>query len=166
MEIFLKLKHWQLFLIWLLGGIQLLFFIKSPFGYISIAIYFGLFYFWIYSIGKILNKNNSETIKQMNIWWIIFAFSFVPIIIDYRNAIIQSYNQINTWIIVVSGIIGFFSITKIVICTAKTLKRAESNKNYRTIDLLPEIFLIYFFIIGVWSIQPRINKIINISKNT
>lgn len=160
MEIFLKLKHWQIFLIWLLGGIQLILLIKSPLSHISIAIYFGLFYFWIYSIGKILNKNNSEFIKRMNIWWVLFSFSFIPVIINYRNHFLEPHFEVNMWLIVFSGFLCFFSLVKIVIYTAKTLKKAESNKDYKTIDLLKDIFLIYFLIIGVWFIQPRLNKLI------
>ncbi|RED42727.1 hypothetical protein DFQ10_108134 [Winogradskyella eximia] len=159
MNIFLKLKNWQVFLIWILGVIQLAFFIKSDFWFISFGIYFGLFSLWIYSIGKVLNKNNPELIKRMNIWWILYSISLIPLAINYRDSIMRTYDRIDTWIIILTICIGFIAIAKITIYSAKTIKRAELGREYETADLVSEIFLIYFFIIGIWILQPRLNKI-------
>jgi hypothetical protein len=166
MKIFLKLKHWQLFLIWILGAIQLSIFMKSDFWFISFGIYFGLFFLWIYSIGKILNKNNPGLIKLMNIWWILYSLSLIPFALDFRNMITKSYDGIDSWIIALTGIIGFIAITKIVIYSAKTMKKAELHKDHKTKDLVLEIFLIWFFIIGIWILQPRLNKIMAKKQST
>ena len=160
MKIFLRLKHWQLFLIWILAAIQLSLFIKSDFWFISFGIYFLLFLLWIYSIGKVLNKNNPELIKRMNFWWILYSLSLIPLAINYRDSIMRTYDRIDTWIIILSLFIGFIAIAKIIIYSAKTIKRVELSKEYETADLVAEIFLIYFFIIGIWILQPRLNKII------
>jgi len=161
MEIFLKLKHWQVFLIWVLGAIQLSIFMKSNFWFISFAIHFGLVFLWIYSIGKILNRDNPELIKQMNIWWILYMLSLIPFVHNFRNIHMEPYDQINSWIMVPTGIIGFIAITKIVIYSAKTIKRAEFNKEHKTEDLVSEILLIYLLTIGIWILQPRLNKIMS-----
>jgi hypothetical protein len=166
MNILLKLKHWQIFLIWILGAIQLAIFMKSDFWFISFAIYFGLFFLWIYSIGKILNKNNPELIKRMNIWWILYALSIIPFALDFRDMVTESYDRIDSWIIALTGIIGFISIAKIVIYSAKTMKKAELHKDYKTKDLVSEIFFIWFFIIGIWILQPRLNKIMTDKQST
>jgi hypothetical protein len=75
--------------------------------------------------------------------------------------VIQPYNRIDTWVIVLTGLIGFVAITKIVIYSARTIKKAELNKEYKTTNLVSEIFFIYFFIIGIWVLQPRLNKIMD-----
>ncbi len=166
MKIFLKLKHWQVFLIWILGAIQLAIFIKSDFWFISFGIYFGLFLLWIYSIGKVLNKENPALIKRMNIWWILYSLSLIPLAINYRDNIMRIYDRIDTWIITLTIFIGFIAIAKIAIYSAKAIKRAELNSEYKTADVVSEIFLIYFFIIGIWLLQPRLNKIIAEKEST
>ncbi|GGG50908.1 hypothetical protein GCM10010976_22600 [Bizionia arctica] len=73
----------------------------------SFAIYFGLLFLWIYSIGKVLNKNNPELIKPMNIWWIIYLISLIPVALAYRGMTMMSFDQIDSWILAPTGIIGF-----------------------------------------------------------
>ncbi|WP_042279801.1 hypothetical protein [Nonlabens tegetincola] len=160
MNIFLKLKHWQIFLIWIIGTIQMFIFIKSDLWFLSFGLYIGLFLGWIYSIGNVLNKN-IETNNGMRIWWILYLISLIPFGLNVRDMLTQSYDRIDSWIIALAGIIGLIAITKIVIFSAKTLKRAESKTEHKTTDLILEIFLIYFFTIGVWILQPRLNKLMN-----
>ena len=159
MNIFLKLKHWQVFLIWILGSIQLSIFMKTNFWFISYAIYFGPFFLWIYSIGRILNKNYPELIRRMNIWWVLYSLSVITFAINHRYMVTKSFEIIDSWIIALTGIIGLIAITKIAIYSAKSIKRAELNKEHKTADLVSEICLIYFFVIGIWILQPRLNKI-------
>lgn len=42
---------------------------------------------------------------------------------------------------------------------AKALKAVETKKPVTFSDYVGEFFLIWFFPIGIWIIQPRINKI-------
>ncbi|OCX52831.1 hypothetical protein BEL04_00420 [Mucilaginibacter sp. PPCGB 2223] len=56
-----------------------------------------------------------------------------------------------------------FSIFCIFYClyfVAKTLKTAEVQKEVEFSDFAAEFFLIWFYPIGIWFIQPRINKLI------
>ncbi len=159
MYIFLKLKHWQIFLIWIVGTIQMFVFIKSDLWFLSFGLYIGVLLMWIYSIGNVLNKN-SDLQKRMNLWWIIYVLSLIPYAINFRSSMTHSNNQIETWIIGPSGIIGLFAIIKILIYTARTLKRAETNKEFKTIDLISEMFFLFSTILGVWVLQPRLNKLI------
>ena len=159
MKIFLKLKHWQVFLIWILGAIQLAIFIKSDFWFISFGIYIGVILIWIYSIGHVLNKN-ADLQRRINLWWILYLLSLIPQALNFRSSMTQSKNQIEIWIIGPSVMIGLIAIIKILIFTARTLKKTETNKEFKTIDLISEMFLIFSTILGVWFLQPRINKLI------
>ena len=48
-----------------------------------------------------------------------------------------------------------------MIIAAKALKSTELNKKATVSDFLGEFFLIWFFPIGIWILQPRIHKLIN-----
>ncbi|WP_282032686.1 hypothetical protein [Winogradskyella eximia] len=160
MNIFLKLKHWQIFLIWIIGTIQMSIFIKSDLWFLSFGLYIGLFLGWIYSIGKVLNKN-VELNNRMKIWWILYLISLIPFAVNTRDMLTQSYDRIDSWIIAIAGIIGLVAITKIVIFSAKALKKAETKTEHKTTDLILEIFFIFLFTIGIWVLQPRLNKLIS-----
>ena len=159
MNIFLKLKHWQVFLIWILGVIQFAVFMKTDFWVVSFGIYFGLLFGWIYSIGKVLNENNVELTKKLNIWAILYLISAIPFGIRFHNMSSDSYEQLNILIIFASGIVGLVSIINIVLISAKSLKEREKQKELKFADYFLEFFLIIYMIIGVWILQPRLNKI-------
>lgn len=58
----------------------------------------------------------------------------------------------------------FFTIFCIVYTmyfTAKTLRSVEMQQEAHFSDYIGEFFLIYFFPVGIWFIQPRINAIVN-----
>jgi len=161
MKIFLKIKHWQMFLIWIFGSIQMQMFMKTDFWFISFAIYAGLIFGWIYSIGKILNENNTELTKKLNIWSVAYLIAMIPFAINFHDMMLQSYERINTLIIIVGGIIGLVSIINIGIISAKSIREKENKENLTFGNYALEFFLILYMIIGVWILQPRLNKIMN-----
>ena len=166
MKIFLKLKHWQIFLIWIFGVIQLAVFMKTDFWYVAFGIYFCLLFGWIYSIGKVLNENNSEIIKKLNIWSIIYLISIIPLGIRFHNMLSQSYERLNILIFIVSGIIGLVSIINIGIISAKSIKETEKQEKLNFGNYALEFFIVLYMIIGVWILQPRLNKLINSAEST
>ena len=87
------------------------------------------------------------------------TISLIPFAINFRDMVTESYDRIDSWIVALTGVVGFVAIAKIVIYSAKTMKKVELNKEHKTAELVSEILLIYFFIIGIWILQPRLNKI-------
>ncbi|OIP48057.1 MAG: hypothetical protein COZ74_04935 [Flavobacteriaceae bacterium CG_4_8_14_3_um_filter_31_8] len=160
MNIFLKLKHWQIFLIWIFGAIQLFILINTEFWFISFGIYCILLFGWIYSIGKVLNSENSELIKKLNIWSIIYLISIIPFGIQYHNMFSYSNVRINSLFSVLGGILSFISIIKVGIISAKSLKRNEKQENLTFGNYAMEFFLILYLIVGIWVLQPKLNKLI------
>ncbi|WP_262891659.1 hypothetical protein [Bizionia arctica] len=43
----------------------------------------------------------------MNIWWIIYLISLIPVALAYRGMTMMSFDQIDSWILAPTGIIGF-----------------------------------------------------------
>jgi len=166
MKIFLKLKHWQIFLIWILGIIQLVVFMDTGFWFVSFGIYFCLLFGWIYSIGKVLNENNVELIKKLNIWSIIYLISIIPMGFRFHRMVSLSYERLNILILIVSGIVGFVAIINIGIISAKSLKKKEKQEELNFGNYAFEFFLVLYMIIGVWVLQPRLNKIMSDKQNT
>lgn len=161
MKIFLKLKHWQIFLIWFIASVQMQVFKTTDFWHISFGIYVGLIFGWTYSIGKVLNENNSDITKKLNIWSIIYLIAMIPFAIHFRYMMADSYERMNTLILITCGIIGFFSLIKVVLISAKSIKEKEKSGELTFGNYALEFFLILYMIIGIWILQPKLNKIVN-----
>ena len=160
MKIFLKLKHWQMFLVWIFASIQMQVFIKTDIWYISSIIYFVLIFGWIYSIGKILNKKNPEIVKKLNIWSIICIISLFPFFINLHNIETENYIEMNKMISIAAIIITIVSIVNIALISSKSLKQKEENKELIFSNYKKEFFLILYMIVGIWILQPKLNKIV------
>ncbi len=50
--------------------------------------------------------------------------------------------------------------------TAKTIKIAETKKDLSFGDVIGEFFLIIFYPIGIWVLQPRINQVVESNEKT
>ena len=159
MKLFLKFKHWQLFLIWILSGILFVATINTSIWILTFAIYDFIMVGWIYSIGKETNRlNGKNKIENYNedLWFFLFLISLVPF--AYFSHSLEKSNGF-----LIFGAILFESISaiKLVNFSAKALKQNEKKIDLKFTDYLTEFLLIIFFGIGIWIIQPRLNKIIN-----
>jgi hypothetical protein len=50
--------------------------------------------------------------------------------------------------------------------TAKTLKSAEMQREAHFSDYIGDFFLLWFYPVGIWFIQPRINRIVQENQHT
>ena len=62
------------------------------------------------------------------------------------------------WVLIFTASFAFFYI---VFCTAKTLKYIQLKTQLRTSDIIVEMFVIFYFPIGVWWLQKKVNKYYN-----
>jgi hypothetical protein len=203
MERFLKLKHWQLFV--LLFGLpivlEILFFstyfknmmaqnidtsrfleLFQYFQYFPILILLILLINlgWYWAVGiKLQEKIPVELrlktgfFKFFVIFPIIYFIAIALALFWFFSIIgIFPYGSIHTGENI-PPLIGFLPLIFFPIhffylfCTiysmyftARTIKTAELQKAVRFDEYIGEFFLIMFFPIGVWILQPRINKII------
>ena len=179
MNILLRLKNWQLFFIsfilpWILSFSYLFFVDLETFmagdkliGAVSLM-YYTVLLTWNYKVIKTFNgKWNALTKKQIKrLNWLIVVL--VIFILHFVTNIGDSYPDLII-IRILSFLLTFtapFSFIYIVFCTAKTLKYIQLEKQLRTSDIIIEMFVIFYFPIGVWWLQRRVNKYYNEIKST
>lgn len=182
MKIFLRLKHWQLFL--LLVGPAILFdiflfgsiifpldrsFIVIVFPFVMIFS-MGILFGWLYAMGTNLHKqlpgNVTMNIVSFTILFLvafIFMTSIFVLIFISLNRALADKEPLN---LSMSTALIFFLYLFFMYCmfyclyfTAKALKAVELQRPVTFGDYAGEFFLIWFFIIGVWIIQPRLNRL-------
>lgn len=184
---FLNAKHWQLFM--LQFGIPFLLqivFMATIFSTRSIPfsngltfsviiivitlLYTFLFFGWFWSIAVGLNKLIPDDLKlnvgRFKIFLLIPAVYLVIFSFSFAGAFMGAYVQIDS----ITGFIGIifplhlFSMFCIFYCmyfVAKTIKTAEVKKSVSFSDFAGEFFMIWFYPIGIWILQPRVNKLVN-----
>ena len=182
-EKFLNAKHWQLFLIIIGLPLILQFFIFSSFnleenqGQINTSLFMiifpiimiittAVFFGWFWSIATGLREYLlPEIIMKYKKFKIFF---FIPliyiIIISIFVGITMSGikpNPLIFLIIVPMHLLSMFGIFYSLYFVAKTIKTVELKRDTKFDDFIGEFFLIWFFPIGIWIIQPRINKLTN-----
>jgi hypothetical protein len=136
---------------------------------VIMAIYFG----WFWSVGVKLQEklpsNVNMKIKNFKIFVLIpfiymilfslvmvYAFSTIPDQQDSRTSFAM-FRYIAA--IIPIHLFSMFCIFYCVYFTAKTIKSVELQREALFNDYIGEFFMIWFFPIGVWILQPRINTI-------
>jgi hypothetical protein len=177
---FLTLKHWQLFML-LIGIPMILEFLlmgflattRDPriifiFFPIMMIIFGGLFFAWFYSLGTNLFKKLPETARMSLTRFKLFmfipvAYILVILLFMYGNFLnIASGGQPNPGIFALIIPVHLFSMFCLFYCLyfiAKALKTVEWQKPVTFGDYAGEFFLLWFFPVGVWILQPRINRL-------
>ncbi len=186
MERFLKAKHWQIFM--LTFGIPLVLeLILIPFIIFSknfkimyilfpiITLFFvGGFFGWFWSIGIGLQYKVPEGVK-MKVkkfkTFLIIPLIYMVLLLGFMmfsfSEVLDSAQETSGGLI--GGFIGLifplhlFSMFCIFYClyfVAKTFKTVELQREVTFSDFAGEFFIIWFFPIGIWIIQPKINKMV------
>jgi hypothetical protein len=57
------------------------------------------------------------------------------------------------------GVFGIFLLINLVIFPAKALRLLENGDDVTTDEILGDIVRLIFWRLGIWSIQPRLNKV-------
>lgn len=188
MRIFLTSKHWQLAGL-LLGVPMAMQFImisaiiakNDPSIMISATplmtlLFMGLFFGWFYTLGTQLykklpssatmNLTKFKTFLLIPVAYLLFITVFMAI--QFSEISVQGEPGIGSFALIIP--LHLFSMFCIFYCLyfiAKAFKAVEWQKPVTFSDCAGEFFLIWFFPIGIWIIQPRINKIFDdsIQKN-
>ena len=195
-NLFLKAKHWHLFV----STVGLIFIfqffimfhimtqvVSNPdsfnprmndiflFPMIFMLIVGFIIFGWIWSLAvglqKKLPENATMKVRKFKIFFVIpivYMFLFMGYMFLFNNFIDASIGSgVNPVIMFASFALIFpihlFAMFCIFYCmyfAAKTIKTVELQKEVTFNDFAGDFFMIWFFPIGVWFIQPRINKII------
>ena len=175
-------KHWQLFLVFI--GIPLVMqIIMTGFmttGNIQIGLALtgiasvlsaGVFFLWLWSIGHFLYEKLPETVHMnlnrfraflifpvVYIGLFIFIFTFIVGQMEAAGSIVSTAVF---GLIIPLHLFAMFCIFYSFYFIAKSLKSIELDRTATFGDYAGEFFLIWFYFIGVWLIQPRINALAN-----
>jgi hypothetical protein len=178
----LKIKHWQLFI--LLVGIPIILqfvvagmFINigfSPYVYsiipISIILVMMLYFSWLYAIGTGLQSMLPASVKMNSLPFKFLLLIPALYIICISIGIFMLFNSAAKWfppnplIFLLIIPIHLFFMCCMFFCfhfNAKSLKSVELQRPVKFDDFAGEFFLLWFFPVGIWIIQPKINKLFN-----
>jgi uncharacterized membrane protein len=161
MKFFLKLTNVELFFLFILPIALSIIFCPDayqPFlNSILNSCFFLNFIGWLYSVGNEFGKrkyNNSKQLILFRISIIVYSFSIIFLSFkDFNGINIEAPLVFLTIILVLSSV--FYSLyfaTKVMVSEEK--QRKVSFREHQI-----ECFLFFVFFIGVWVLQPRINRL-------
>lgn len=194
-DLFLKAKHWQLFL--LTFGVPVVFqfgmmaiimvtiavqadpdpnimFAYMRFFPLIMMLFVAILYGWYWSVAIGLQKKVPENVPMKVKKFKVFFFIPVIYIVVFLGFFTIVLNRLFTDnpepdIVFLGGLIfvifplNLFAMFCVFYCLyfiAKTFKTVELQREVKFGDFVGEFLLIWFFPIGIWFIQPKINKMI------
>lgn len=183
MDLFLRLKHWQLFLIMLVAPI----FIQVTIMLIAItshdpllalhgltiimALYMGTLLGWFWAMGKNLAAKLppgvTMNVNRLKGFLLVPAIYFLLVILLVEIAatgeIDPSYDMIPFYVaglvlMILLHLFSVFCIFYAVYFITKSYKSILLGREAEVGDYIGEFFLLWFWFVGVWIIQPKINE--------
>lgn len=191
MNYFLKAKHWQLFLLmfglpFLLQGMMIGQMLSSipiagdgnpsinmPFYLLMIPVFLVIVMFWGWSwsvgvgIQAFIPSELRLNVKQFKVFLIIpfvYILFFLGMIMNALN--LEGILEENLlFFIFPAHLLAMCCSFYCIYFIAKTIKTAELQQKVTFGDILGTLFLLFIYQLGIWSIQPRINKLIQQQKH-
>ena len=179
MSIFLRMKHWQLFVLlvalplaveFVMMVSLILFRNFSVIGMVFPAlmiICLGTYFGWMYSLGINLHRRLPASVGMSLTAFRLFFFTPVVYIlticayVGVAFSIVSPPDRANPFIILLIIPVHLFCMFCIFYClyfVAKAIKAVELQRPVYAGDYIGEFFLLWFYFVGVWFIQPKINK--------
>jgi hypothetical protein len=180
MDMFLNAKHWQIFLItfglplileilsipyMILGNNSLIIMKVMPFlMVVSMVGFFG----WLWAIGVNLQQALPDELKLNTGKFKVFLFLpvlYILIFFVFMHSVMvgamESGRGIGSPPFALIFPMHLFAMFCIIYClyfAARVFKSAELQRKVTFSEFAGEFFLIWFFPVGVWIIQPKINQ--------
>ena len=119
------------------------------------------FYLWLYSIVtefdiKNLNKNNFR--KYLIKFLTFYPIIYLPFSIVYIFYNIATVDKIGFERIFPFHFAAIFCGLILLILSSGSLTKYEETRKYETFGRIGNFFLLWFYIFGIWLLQPKINK--------
>lgn len=170
---FLKAKHWLimlltfgvpvLFILLLIGRIksdEMLVFESFFISFLILVVFFG----WLYSAGVGLNRiiPNEYKLKVTRFKISLSVPLLFIVVISYwlYNRVNGNPIPLNFELIFSFHLLSMFCLFYCFYFVARAIRTAEMKKKVSFTDFVGLFFLIWFFPIGIWFVQPRINRVI------
>jgi hypothetical protein len=177
MNFFLKLRHWQLFLItWGVPIILNFFTIGNPFLIVKLAPYMMAFFAigtfgWIWSIATALHSKLPPDVKiNLNVFKILFAIPSVYLagMVIWTSDLLsggpvdssKDNSAMIALIIIPLHLISMFCVFMCLRFAVKIMKSVELGRMAKVGDYIGDFMFIWMMPIGVWFVQPRLNRLV------
>jgi hypothetical protein len=180
---FLRAKHWQIFLLFFAIGVvadvaaistSISATVRSPsdFGKVSmlswLAIVLSMFCYlaWLWSMGSFLSSMVHPALRLKRGFFrfaLIYPLVYLPLFMVLFRSIIFSPTLFA--VIFPLHFFATFCMFYLLYFVSKSLVLAETSKPVSFYEYAGPFFLIWFFPIGVWFTQPRINRLYEKGKN-
>lgn len=184
-KLFLNAKHWHLFLLLFVLPMcfQAIMFapVMKNFGGdtglidmpgiwlfpVLMLIYCGLYFGWFWSVAIGLQNNVpaevTMKVRKFKLFFFIPLFYILAIMltmfIPFISAVFIDFPVGAMALIFPFHLLSMFGMFYLLYFTAKTIKTVELQKETSFGDFAGEFFLIWFFIVGIWILQPKINEL-------
>lgn len=168
MTFFLRLRHWELFLMLALPTIMSLMF-DIPFEPL-VAATIGLFmmlvlFLWMFSIGAWSNQHLPESRRRSLlpfafslvvplVYLLMYIFLYIPLLADGPPS------KPPLWLLPMH-MLSMVGIFYGIWYTSRQLKSLQENQDADFLIFSSTFFLLFIFPIGVWLIQPNVNQLYN-----
>lgn len=129
---------------------------------------------WMWAIGTKLDAYFSEETRKLNVKrfkiFFIYPLVYLPLVGTLFPLLLFSANSSNfnpvlmgiTLILIVFGhLFAMFCMIHTMYFVAKTYKSAVMQREAHIGDYIGEFFGVWFFPVGIWILQPNINKLVN-----
>jgi len=161
--LFLTAKHWQIFVVLFVvpyAAIAATVVFPSAV-YVSIAtmLLYALFTSgWYWSLGRFVASVVDPALRLNPIFFhlaIVYPLFYVPVFVwDWFRQ-----NSLSAGVIIPLHLLAMFCILYVFTFVAKNLAMVETGKPASLSDYAIPFVLLWFFPIGVWMIQPKVNRL-------
>lgn len=181
MEVFLRLKHWHLFLIMfavpfvlqiILGVITLV--TNDPMIVLQVMpfvmfLFFAGYFGWLWAIGQEFQKMLPGDLKFSLApfkFFLLFPVVYVLFLFVALDFFVVNMDNVQPpplslfFTIIPLHLFTMFCIFYCIYFAARTFKATELQRPVVFTDFAGEFLMIWIFPVGIWFIQPRINKLI------
>ncbi|MHA6250132.1 hypothetical protein ACXYMU_19520 [Pontibacter sp. CAU 1760] len=167
MDKFIKLKHWQVFIYLIIVPA---FIPDNETGEYIFVIYGFLFIAWLLKINEELHKrlpkgvNLNLTLLQINL---VISFLYIAAIHLFTDGYHISSEQDNyaiygwkMWVYIPFTFYILYSYAYSIHFTAYSIHTIEKRLYGKSTEYTALLLGLFFFPIGIWTIQPKINRIL------
>ena len=117
---------------------------------------------WLYFLGMATNQFIPSHMRVSNVFFIVrLSFSLVYIII----MAIYFTHEVPNYAIPLHIVATFLVFSCLWTCS-KTIVVAETQKDHGYDRYIGTFLLLWFLPVGIWFVQPRLNRLMTMKKNT
>jgi len=163
---FLSLKHWQAFFIIIIGlFIQNLTITSNPTAsWICTIVGAVIYSSWPIVVGNELNYLLPKRVTLNFSFFLINVFIWLVVLIGAFVFVGEGETLTFTGLSALPFLYAFFAYFYCLAFPAKALKSIELNREANIGEYIGDFFLILFLPIGIWFLQPRLNKVVMIKR--